>query len=149
MSSSSFWVLALGQLLPSHLQCHYVFKRTVQINHSSAKYLSSNFDHPWVSPCQYIFQNLIYDFMLWAHLQWIAFYRRQLIIYKFDLEIVSTLKSACLNGKFLAFDDMLHHWPSIEWFRDMFDFSSFIHISWIVLSTLRAIDITGGYSHTC
>ena len=31
----------------------------------------------------------------------------------------------------------------------MFDFSSFIHISWIVLSPLRALDITGGFSHTC
>ena len=26
-SSEGFWVLALGQLLPNHLQCCYVFKR--------------------------------------------------------------------------------------------------------------------------
>ena len=31
----------------------------------------------------------------------------------------------------------------------MFNISSFIHISWIVLSTLRVIDITGGFYHTC
>ena len=31
----------------------------------------------------------------------------------------------------------------------MFDFISLIHISWIVLSTLRDIFIIGGFSHTC
>ena len=31
----------------------------------------------------------------------------------------------------------------------MLEFRPFIHISWIVLSTLREIDINGGYSHTC
>lgn len=36
-----FWVLTLGQSSPSHLSCHYVFKRSLQINHSYAKYLSS------------------------------------------------------------------------------------------------------------
>ena len=54
------------------------------------------------------FQNLIYDFVLWACLRWIAFYRRQLIIWEVDLQIVSTLKSACHTGRFLSFDDRLH-----------------------------------------
>lgn len=34
-------VLTLGQMSPSHLLCRYVFKRSLQINHSSAKYPSS------------------------------------------------------------------------------------------------------------
>ena len=66
-----------------------------------------------------------------------------------QLEIVSTLKSACINGRFLAFDVSFHHWLAIEGFHEMFDIDSFIHISWIVLGTLRTIDITGGLSHTC
>jgi hypothetical protein len=34
-------------------------------------------------------------------------------------------------------------------FREVFDIKTSIHISRIVLGTLRAIDITGGFSHAC
>lgn len=38
---NQFWVLTLGQLSPNHLSFRYLFKRSLPISHSSAKYLSS------------------------------------------------------------------------------------------------------------
>lgn len=75
---AGLWESTLSHLSPNHLSCRYVFKRS-ETKHSTAKYLS--FIIPSLSQSlQQHFFNLNYDFVLWACLRRVAFYRHQHII---------------------------------------------------------------------
>lgn len=71
---------------------------------------------------------------LWPSFDTTAFHRIQLIIREVDQEIpFDTLELACPNGKFFALDDKFTSLAFDRVISWVFDFSSSIHILWIML----------------
>ena len=69
-----------------------------------------------------------------ALLWWVLFRRLQHIIRNQDLKIIQYLGACMTQWQVSSLSTVgFHYWPLIGRFRRVFDFSSFIHIRWIVL----------------
>ena len=146
-SLAGLWESTLSHSSPNHLLCRYVFKRSVN--------KTFNRKIPIIH-CVIIESVLAATFLqleLWFRVVGLPATGR------FLSRSAHYLESWLRNRQYLGvcmhqwqvsrLRRQFHHWLAIEGFREMFDIDSFIHISWIVLGTLRTIDITGGLSHAC